>query len=176
VAEGLRFPACHLQHPPLCQVTFTGSTSVGRGVGQKAGDALKTNTLELGGKSPVIVCPDVDIDDAVEVSSAGQGLSRSVQAVCCRIGSLQAHDTANCTTAQLCSTCAPARWLNLCFNVFHVARHVCRWAAVCVAYRWPPFKPGCIHCSNSILHAENSRTSKYYKMPCKLPHMVGIKP
>lgn len=49
------------------QVTFTGSTSVGRGVGEKAGDALKTNTLELGGKSPVIVCPDVNIDEAVEV-------------------------------------------------------------------------------------------------------------
>jgi acyl-CoA reductase-like NAD-dependent aldehyde dehydrogenase len=48
-------------------VTFTGSTSVGRGVGEKAGDALKAYTLELGGKSPVIVCPDVDIDEAVEV-------------------------------------------------------------------------------------------------------------
>lgn len=52
------------------QVTFTGSTSVGRGVGEKAGDALKTTTLELGGKSPVIVHKDVDIDEAVEVRGA----------------------------------------------------------------------------------------------------------
>jgi len=51
-------------------VTFTGSTSVGRGVGEKAGDALKTTTLELGGKSPVIVCPDVNVDEAVEVREA----------------------------------------------------------------------------------------------------------
>jgi acyl-CoA reductase-like NAD-dependent aldehyde dehydrogenase len=51
----------------ILQVTFTGSTSVGRGVGEKAGDALKTSTLELGGKSPVIVCPDVNIDEAVQV-------------------------------------------------------------------------------------------------------------
>jgi acyl-CoA reductase-like NAD-dependent aldehyde dehydrogenase len=57
---------CH-HHIETSQVTFTGSTSVGRGVGEKAGDALKTSTLELGGKSPVIVCPDVDIDEAVQV-------------------------------------------------------------------------------------------------------------
>lgn len=48
-------------------MTFTGSTSVGRGVGEKAGNALKAYTLELGGKSPVIVCPNVHIDKAVEV-------------------------------------------------------------------------------------------------------------
>jgi aldehyde dehydrogenase (NAD+) len=52
----------------LPQVTFTGSTAVGRNVGEKAGNTLKTYTLELGGKSPVIVCPDVDLDKAVEVS------------------------------------------------------------------------------------------------------------
>lgn len=52
------------------QVSFTGSTSVGRSVGEKAGDALKTTTLELGGKSPVIVYKDVDIDEAVEVRGA----------------------------------------------------------------------------------------------------------
>jgi hypothetical protein len=59
-------------------VTFTGSTSVVRGVGEKAGAGLKAYTLELGGKSPVIVCPDVDIDKAVEVKGVtvqGTGLS-----------------------------------------------------------------------------------------------------
>jgi aldehyde dehydrogenase (NAD+) len=59
------------QHPLVDKVTFTGSTSVGRGVGEKAGGALKAYTLELGGKSPVIVCPDVDIDKAVEVATFG---------------------------------------------------------------------------------------------------------
>eukprot|EP00878_Enallax_costatus_P017641 GHUV01018535.1.p1 GENE.GHUV01018535.1~~GHUV01018535.1.p1 ORF type:complete len:415 (+),score=145.76 GHUV01018535.1:996-2240(+) len=60
-----------VQHPLVDKVTFTGSTSVGRGVGEKAGEALKAYTLELGGKSPVIVCPDVDIDKAVEVATFG---------------------------------------------------------------------------------------------------------
>jgi acyl-CoA reductase-like NAD-dependent aldehyde dehydrogenase len=45
-------------------------------VGEKAGAGLKAYTLELGGKSPVIVCPDVDVDKAVEVSK-GLGLSGS---------------------------------------------------------------------------------------------------
>jgi hypothetical protein len=62
----------------LLQVTFTGSTSVGRGVGEKAGGGLKAYTLELGGKSPVVVCPDADADKVVEVqgfrSRRAQGL------------------------------------------------------------------------------------------------------
>ncbi|WIA22257.1 hypothetical protein OEZ85_004580 [Tetradesmus obliquus] len=60
-----------VEHPMVDKVTFTGSTSVGRGVGEKAGAGLKKYTLELGGKSPVIVCPDVDIDKAVEVAAMG---------------------------------------------------------------------------------------------------------
>jgi acyl-CoA reductase-like NAD-dependent aldehyde dehydrogenase len=46
-------------------------------VGEKAGDALKTTTLELGGKSPVIVYKDVDIDEAVEVRALREGKVQS---------------------------------------------------------------------------------------------------
>lgn len=67
------------------QVTFTGSTSVGRGVGEKAGDALKAYTLELGGKSPVIVCPDVDIDEAVEVRLQKSKTKKNEILLKCRI-------------------------------------------------------------------------------------------
>lgn len=42
----------------LCgQIAFTGSTEVGRRIGAEAAKSLKPCTLELGGKSPVIVCP-----------------------------------------------------------------------------------------------------------------------
>ncbi len=52
--------------PWLCpQTAFTGSTEVGRLVAQAAAKQIKPCTLELGGKSPIIVCPDVDIDKAV---------------------------------------------------------------------------------------------------------------
>jgi len=59
-------------------VSFTGSTAVGRQIAAKAGEELVDCSLELGGKNPVYVRPDVDVDTAVErtigacFSNAGQ--------------------------------------------------------------------------------------------------------
>lgn len=51
------------------QLAFTGSTSTGKIVLELAARSnLKPVTLELGGKSPIIVCEDADIDLAVEHS------------------------------------------------------------------------------------------------------------
>jgi acyl-CoA reductase-like NAD-dependent aldehyde dehydrogenase len=49
----------------LQQIAFTGSTEVGRRIASQVAKSLKPCTLELGGKSPVVVCRDVDIDKAV---------------------------------------------------------------------------------------------------------------
>ncbi len=57
--------AALVEHPDVDKVAFTGSTAVGREIGEKAGRALKRVTLELGGKSPNIILPDADIDAAV---------------------------------------------------------------------------------------------------------------
>ena len=57
-----------VDHPGVDKVAFTGSTAVGREIGQKAGRALKRVTLELGGKSPNIVLPDADLEAAVKGS------------------------------------------------------------------------------------------------------------
>ena len=43
--------------PSVDKIAFTGSTVVGREIGEKAGRALKRVTLELGGKSPNIILP-----------------------------------------------------------------------------------------------------------------------
>ncbi len=59
-------------------VTFTGSTEVGRSVAQQAGERLIGCSLELGGKNPMLVLEDADLDDAVAgavtacFASAGQ--------------------------------------------------------------------------------------------------------
>jgi phenylacetaldehyde dehydrogenase len=50
-----------VRHPDVDKVAFTGSTEVGKIINRAATDTLKRVTLELGGKSPVIVLPDVDI-------------------------------------------------------------------------------------------------------------------
>lgn len=55
-----------VNHPNIHKLSFTGSVDVGREIGKVAGDRLLPVTLELGGKSPHIVFPDVDIERAVE--------------------------------------------------------------------------------------------------------------
>jgi phenylacetaldehyde dehydrogenase len=50
-----------VRHPDVDKVAFTGSTAVGKLITRNAADTLKRVTLELGGKSPVIVLADVDV-------------------------------------------------------------------------------------------------------------------
>jgi len=53
------------EHPDVQKVAFTGGTAAGSQVGQAAGKNITPVTLELGGKSPNIVFPDVDLDMAL---------------------------------------------------------------------------------------------------------------
>jgi phenylacetaldehyde dehydrogenase len=53
--------AALVRHPGVDKIAFTGSTSVGKAIARAAADSLKRVTLELGGKSPVIVMPDVNV-------------------------------------------------------------------------------------------------------------------
>lgn len=57
------------QHPGVD--SFTGSSAVGRGVGHAAVDRMARCTLELGGKSPLIVLDDADADAAAAGAAAG---------------------------------------------------------------------------------------------------------
>ncbi|PRY75469.1 acyl-CoA reductase-like NAD-dependent aldehyde dehydrogenase [Yoonia maritima] len=52
-------------HPAIRRVNFTGSTRVGRIISELAGRNLKPALLELGGKAPMIIMEDADIDAAV---------------------------------------------------------------------------------------------------------------
>ncbi|SAL06274.1 aldehyde dehydrogenase [Caballeronia calidae] len=54
------------RHPGIDKIAFTGSTPTGKAIGHAALDNMTRMSLELGGKSPVIVLPDVDIDKAAE--------------------------------------------------------------------------------------------------------------
>src|SRR5207247_2520395 len=48
------------------KVGFTGSTEVGSRIGEMCGRYRQSPTLELGGKNPLVVMPDADLDLAVE--------------------------------------------------------------------------------------------------------------
>lgn len=51
--------------PDIAMISFTGSTAVGRRVGELAGRNLKKVALELGGKNSLIILDDADLDAAV---------------------------------------------------------------------------------------------------------------
>lgn len=70
--------AALVQHPDVGVVSFTGSTRVGLFIQEHAGRRLAKVSLELGGKNPLVVCDDADLDNALHwsllsaFSNAGQ--------------------------------------------------------------------------------------------------------
>jgi acyl-CoA reductase-like NAD-dependent aldehyde dehydrogenase len=58
-------------HPDVEKVAFTGSTEVGKAIVRASADNLKKVTLELGGKSPVLIFDDADLDKALLMASLG---------------------------------------------------------------------------------------------------------
>ena len=60
---------------PFDHILFTGSTSIGKKVMKAAAENLTPVTLELGGKSPVIICDDIKIETAVERLILGKCLN-----------------------------------------------------------------------------------------------------
>lgn len=58
-------------HPAVKRVNFTGSTKIGRIIAELAGRHLKPALLELGGKAPLLVLDDADIDAAVNAATFG---------------------------------------------------------------------------------------------------------
>lgn len=78
-----------VKHPDVDKIAFTGSTEIGKLINRNATATLKRVTLELGGKSPVVVMPDVDVA-AVAPGTAGAIFFNSGQ-VCVAGSRLFAH-------------------------------------------------------------------------------------
>lgn len=57
--------------PEIRRINFTGSTAVGRIIATRAAQHLKPCLLELGGKAPLIVLDDADLDEAVKAAAFG---------------------------------------------------------------------------------------------------------
>lgn len=60
-----------IDHPHVRRINFTGSTHVGRIIARRAAEHLKPVLLELGGKAPMIVLDDADLDEAVKAAAFG---------------------------------------------------------------------------------------------------------
>lgn len=59
------------QHPDIMKVAFTGSTATGKEIMKMAASTMKNITLETGGKSPLLVFDDADLDQAVKWAHIG---------------------------------------------------------------------------------------------------------
>ena len=62
--EGATIGAALVSHPQVDKVSFTGSVPTGQQIGRICANLMRPVTLELGGKSPMIVMPDADLDEA----------------------------------------------------------------------------------------------------------------
>ncbi|KUN57999.1 salicylaldehyde dehydrogenase [Streptomyces canus] len=60
-----------IAHPAVTRVNFTGSSRVGRVIGELGGRHLTRVVLELGGKAPFLVLPDADLEEAAAAASFG---------------------------------------------------------------------------------------------------------
>ena len=60
-----------IAHPAIRRVNFTGSTKVGKIIAELSGRHLKPALLELGGKAPLVILDDADIDGAVNAAIFG---------------------------------------------------------------------------------------------------------
>jgi len=60
-----------IDHPAVRRINFTGSTAVGKVIAKRAAEHLKPCLLELGGKAPLIVLEDADLEEAVKAAAFG---------------------------------------------------------------------------------------------------------
>ncbi|HEY2793662.1 MAG TPA: aldehyde dehydrogenase family protein [Micromonosporaceae bacterium] len=74
---GREVGAALVGHPAVPRIAFTGSVPTGRALLHTAADHIKHLSLELGGKNPLIVFPDVDPVAAAHAAVAGMNIARS---------------------------------------------------------------------------------------------------
>ena len=58
-------------HPEIAKVSFTGEVATGKKVMAAASSTLKDVTMELGGKSPLIIFDDADLENAISAAMVG---------------------------------------------------------------------------------------------------------
>ncbi|MFJ8236327.1 aldehyde dehydrogenase family protein [Ureibacillus sp. NPDC094379] len=80
-----------IEHPLSKLISFTGSTPVGRHIGQVAGGLLKRVALELGGNAPFVVLQDANVDQSVNAAIFGKFLHQGQ--ICMMINRIVVHES-----------------------------------------------------------------------------------
>jgi betaine-aldehyde dehydrogenase len=79
-------------HADIAKITFTGSEAVGQKIYEVAASKIIPASLELGGKSPMIICADADLDKTVAGAISGMRFTRQGQS-CTAASRIYVHDT-----------------------------------------------------------------------------------
>jgi betaine-aldehyde dehydrogenase len=78
-------------HPGIPRIGFTGSVATGKAVMRTAADEVKVVTLELGGKNPLLLLPDVAPERAADLALIGMNLQRTAGQSCGSTSRVYAH-------------------------------------------------------------------------------------
>jgi betaine-aldehyde dehydrogenase len=90
--RGSTLGASLVAHPDVPRIAFTGSVPSGRAVLRGAAEEIKHVSLELGGKNPIVVFPDVDPVKAARAAVAGMNIARCTGQSCGSTSRLFVHD------------------------------------------------------------------------------------
>lgn len=80
-------------HPSVRKITLIGGVETGRQVLAAAASTIKSVNLELGGKNPIIICPDADLELATDAIVSGMNFTRSQGQSCGSTSRLFLHDS-----------------------------------------------------------------------------------
>ena len=81
------------QHPKVRNVSLVGSVPTGKAVLADASCTVKSVLLELGGKNPLVICPEVDIDFAIATAVKGMNLTWTAGQSCGSTSRLLVHES-----------------------------------------------------------------------------------
>lgn len=95
-----------VRHPAVKMISFTGSTAVGRQIGETCGRMLKKVALELGGNNAMVILDDADLESAASCAAWGAFLHQGQ--ICMQAGRHIVHRKVAERYAQLLAACAKA--------------------------------------------------------------------
>ena len=81
------------QHPKVRNISLVGSAMTGKAILADASKTIKSVLLELGGKNPLIVCPDTDVEFAVATAVKGMNLTWTAGQSCGSTSRLLVHES-----------------------------------------------------------------------------------